>query len=459
MPQITQPAPREIIEDFAREIKAKSQEGTAPSVAVINFREEVQNKKERPVVSVPLALLRFRKDNGRIASDVMNYEVNIGPLDEKSDETQSILARFLLEKDREKTVELQKLLIHDGQREPAIITCDGFLINGNRRKLALQTIHEKDPSATGYMKVVILPGIGDPGGPPSLLEIEQIENRYQLQSDGKAEYSNFDKAISMRRKIGIGMDLRQQLLDDPQFSGIPAAKLSTAIRTAEDEYLKPLECVDRYLKLHGREKQYFTISTGAQGRWQAFVDYYKAYKSQFCNPAWINKHGIEEEEIGKIEVAAFHVIRLRDVPGMDKLHYVMRDLPKYCTTKDGKKAVLAIADLVKPLANSEIVNESNRPLKTEEVDAKWEAKNKRDITWKLKEAKESYVTKKEAETPIELLDAAFKKLTHENFDIESIKASDNERALKLAQQIRDRADEIKSQIYSHKKALDKLSGK
>ena len=50
------------------------------------------------------------------------------------------------------------------------------------------------------MKAVILPGKDDVGGPPTLLEIEQIENRYQLQSDGKAEYYAFDRALSMRRK-------------------------------------------------------------------------------------------------------------------------------------------------------------------------------------------------------------------------------------------------------------------
>ena len=36
-------------------------------------------------------------------------------------------------------------------------------------------------------KAVILPGKDDVGGPSTLLESEQIENRYQLQSDGKAE--------------------------------------------------------------------------------------------------------------------------------------------------------------------------------------------------------------------------------------------------------------------------------
>lgn len=54
--------------------------------------------------------------------------------------------------DPEKNVELERSISHEGQREPAIITCEGFLINGNRRKMTLKKIKLK------FMKVVILPG-------------------------------------------------------------------------------------------------------------------------------------------------------------------------------------------------------------------------------------------------------------------------------------------------------------
>ncbi|GAG80751.1 unnamed protein product, partial [marine sediment metagenome] len=74
--------------------------------------------------------------------------------------------------------------------------------NGNRRKLALDELSKVDDKFN-WMKVVVLPGKEDPGGPPTMLEIEQIENRYQLQSEGKAEYYKFDRALSIRRKIRL----------------------------------------------------------------------------------------------------------------------------------------------------------------------------------------------------------------------------------------------------------------
>ncbi len=60
------------------------------------------------------------------------------------------------------------------------------------------------------MKVVILPDIEADGGPPTIREIEQVENRCQLQKSGKSEYYDFDKALSIREKISKGMSLEDQ---------------------------------------------------------------------------------------------------------------------------------------------------------------------------------------------------------------------------------------------------------
>ncbi len=93
--------------------------------------------------------------------------------------------------DPEKNAELERSILQESQREPAIVTCDGFLINGNRRKMIIDRINQKKPGLIKVMKVVILPGKSEQGGTPTLLEIEEIENRYQHQSEGKAEYSKF----------------------------------------------------------------------------------------------------------------------------------------------------------------------------------------------------------------------------------------------------------------------------
>src|SRR5438128_10115848 len=140
MTKLTTSATREIITDFAKEIKRRVHKGPHPQKAVIDFRSDRSSNNERDVYFVPVNLLLYRKDNGRIASDVLSYERSHGRIVEASEEGQAILRQFLENKDEKKTEELKRSIAHDDQRDPAIITADGFLINGNRRKLVCELL-------------------------------------------------------------------------------------------------------------------------------------------------------------------------------------------------------------------------------------------------------------------------------------------------------------------------------
>lgn len=463
MGSITKPETRQIIDDFAKEVSAKRMQTAKPSQAVINFRTDIKDGIERPIWRVPIEILRYRKDNGRISSDVMHHERNIGILPETDDRAQAEIAKFLKQKDPERTDTLSRSIRHAGQLEPAIITCDGFLINGNRRKMVMDQLRVQVPEDENlaYMKCVILPGKDDEGGPPTILEIEKLENRYQLQSSGKSEYYGFDRALSIKRKMDIGLSLEEQLRDDPQYAGATKAALDKAIRECQKNYLRPLECVDRYLKQFRREGQYRAISAGKgdpEGRWQAFIDYSQTYSKYFLNPKERIKLGIEEDEIGAIEEAAFDIIRLRTVPEMPKVHMIMRALPKYCRTKEGKKEITKIADEVEPaLPQSDCFDNEGNPLSAADIDARWASKHKQPITYHLKKASKTHETQREKETPLELLQAAYKKLTHDNMDLSAITYSDFKKARELVVNINARADELEHELYQHEKALQKLT--
>ena len=71
MPPIAVDVKRAIVDDFARLIRERQTTGPKPATAVIHFRNEKRDQVERPVMVVPISLLRYRADNGRIASDVM----------------------------------------------------------------------------------------------------------------------------------------------------------------------------------------------------------------------------------------------------------------------------------------------------------------------------------------------------------------------------------------------------
>ena len=462
MTKITRDQEREIVEDFVREIEQKKRQTSKPSKAVIDFRNEISDNIERDIWVVPSNILRFRKDNGRIASDVLSYEKNYSPLSETEEEDQKILAKFLANKDKEKTGELKNSLLRDGQREPAIITCDGFLINGNRRKLALETLQVESPNGTKFhdMKVVILPGKNDPGGPPTVKEIEQIENRYQLQSDGKADYYNFDRALSIRRKIASGILLEDQLRDDPNFVNLSPREFKREMKRIEDEYLGPLECVDNYLTILKRDGLYDTVSKGRsdpEGRWQAFMDYYKQVHQKLTDKKKLVEMGIEEDEVGRIEDAAFKIIRKREIPTLGKVHQIMRSFPKWLSNSSAKNELLKISDIDNDLPAEDVVDKEGNELDPITIDRLWGEKNKTAITGHIEVAKKFVDYNQLAETPLTLLEEALKKLKHEKMELQSIQVSDQDKAKILISDIRERIKELEHEFYQIGKSLKKQS--
>lgn len=104
--KITTDTERRIIDDFAKEIDTKKEPGNVPENDVIEFRNDRILKKARPTYLVPVKLIRFRKDNGRIASDITSYEKQHGRLDETLEATQEIIRKILKEKDEENNTQV-----------------------------------------------------------------------------------------------------------------------------------------------------------------------------------------------------------------------------------------------------------------------------------------------------------------------------------------------------------------
>jgi hypothetical protein len=459
MAKLDRSATREIIDDFAREIAIRKHPGPKPEKAVIYFRNERREGFEREIVNVPIELLKYRKDNGRIRSDVISYEKEYGLLKEETKEAQEILRAILEKNDPEKNEELFRSINHDGQDQPAIITCDGFLINGNRRKMILEKINRTHPNKSPFMKVVVLPGKDDSGGPPTKLEIEEIENRYQHQSEGKAEYSKFNTALSIKRKIDLGMSLEQQLRDDPVYAGLEEKEFKKAVKQFEDEYLGPLICIDRYLEYLGRNSFYNTISESSgdkEGRWEAFLDYYKHVWKKMGDPDQRRSMNITEDEVGDVEDIAFKIIRHREFKNLGlKLHQVMRALPKWLSKPEAKEELFVLNEVQIELPQEKNFKSDGSEYDEKEKDRIWSAEHSTIIHRQLRRAHDIFEQEKSTDTPLELLDQALKKLKHPNMNLDVVKTSEIPSAMKTVKKIRDTLKEIEGVLYrrqNHKKS-------
>jgi len=463
MKKLTTAATRIIISNFAKEIKRRRERGPKPATAVIDYKDDRKNQKEREVWLVSLDLLRYRKDNGRIASDVLSYEKNVGRLDETTDESQKIIRQFLEGKDEKKTEELKRSIEHDHQREPAIITCDGFLINGNRRKMVLEMLNrEAESPKFPTMKVVILPDEGEEGGAPTLLDIERVENHYQLQSDGKAEYYAFDKALSIQRKIDCGMSLEEQLKDDPQYALLDKKDFERAVEKVKNEFISPLECIDRYLQWLNRDGLYSTVSSGIgdpEGRWQAFLDYSQSVYRKLQDPKSLLQMNLREDEAGKVEQVAFRLIRKRDFGDFGKVHKLMRDLPSLLKNDEAKRELFKIQDIKPDLPKEKRFDADGKEYDDRTVDRIWGEENKQKVFRHLNTALTLEESKSELEKPLDLLQEALDKLQHKRMDARAVNVLDFERAMKLTQEIQQTANGLEHEFFNLKKERDKLKSK
>ncbi len=313
------------------------------------------------------------------------------------------------------------------------------------------------------MEVVILPGPLDKEPLPTNIEIEKVENRCQLQRTGKAEYYNFDKALSIRRKLELGMTLEEQLLDDPNYAFLSKSDFKKELKNIEDNYLKPLECIDRYLGFLKRPGHYNTISEGKsdpEGRWQAFLDYYNIVFKKIKDDKQRISLGIQEDEIGKIENIAFRIIRQREIKGIDKkAHLIMRELPKLLSNPRAKKELFELNKIGFEIPLKDTFSENGDQIEEKTKDIIWSNINASEIIHHVRKAYEIWGQKKERDTPIELLNQAFDKLNHDNMIVSNIEHERISEAMKTCRDIQARANEIEHLLYEAKKTKDELPSK
>ncbi|MGQ4596742.1 hypothetical protein [Nocardia sp. R6R-6] len=86
--------------------------------------------------------------------------------------------------------QLKEDLQERGQQEPAIITADGILINGNRRTAALRSLYQEDGVLEAqYVRCLVLPRDATPE------ELVDLETELQVAKDFKQEYSWVNEAL------------------------------------------------------------------------------------------------------------------------------------------------------------------------------------------------------------------------------------------------------------------------
>ena len=171
-------------ETLKRKIKEAVQHNTAINGEKISL-DNVKNRNKStlcPVIELDVDLLKLSPYSHRIKSQLeADPSWQALKKDPFSAPAQQLIARCIKEaRSHEAFIELKTSLDRDGQSQPALITNEGVLINGNSRSVAMREL-------TGNRKKVIRVAVIEED--LSEKEIALIEGRLQIQKEFKEEYS------------------------------------------------------------------------------------------------------------------------------------------------------------------------------------------------------------------------------------------------------------------------------
>ena len=240
--------------------------------------------KEYPVYDVPIKvgdnfILKLREDNGRVAPEYFSFrsEKKDGQFSNLQD-WQGWLLETLYNKDKAKTEDLMLDIKRFGQRLPAIITADGRLVDGNRRRVALHRLSEQTSSIRDQynrMKVCVLPKTAHK---PTVKDIRKLESAYQAQRDGKSDWAKLDWAVTRYlNNVRDGISYEDQIKDLPDFRerDTTAKKfIEEKLKEWKKDFIDPLEIAHNYLEYHYDIKDgNYPYSKIIEGKsWQTFTD-------------------------------------------------------------------------------------------------------------------------------------------------------------------------------------------
>lgn len=239
-------------------------------------------KTELQVYRLPTELTFYNIRNGRFAAEYIDLQAKENRrLDPQNSDDSKKIKQMLIELDPNQSKILQQDLLLYGQRESGIITHEGSLINGNRRRASLDELVESGKSDFKYIEVGRLPpNVSDQ-------DLWKIEAGIQLSKDIQLDYGPINELLKFKEGIDAGL------------TPIEVAKSLYGDWKERDiiEKLEQLKLITEYLIFLGEPGRF----NRAKGVHEHFIDLRKIlanFKSQGASP----------DEIITVKKIAFQLI-------------------------------------------------------------------------------------------------------------------------------------------------------
>lgn len=217
-----------------------------------------------PIIKVDKHFLRYRLQSGRTKRKQIEYvEMHLNLERDLFEDPESEIAQKAQHEILLGMIDeagLKKDLYGEGQQQPAIITYDGYVLNGNRR---LAAIRENDKIQ--FMDCVVLPKSANPK------DLYELEIDLQMAKETKADYNWVDELLHLRE----GLE-NQQIRESEK---VLAKKMKISPQQLKNK-LDMLRLVDLYLKWLGKQGKYFIFGEKDE---QVFIELEK-FSRKLKNP-------------------------------------------------------------------------------------------------------------------------------------------------------------------------------
>lgn len=389
----------------------------------LRYRGQVRTFVE---YEIPIELLVFNVENGRIASLVKSFEREHSSLDPEKEQDARQIAKFLFDSNDEANKRTKKDIATNGQLESGIITSDGVIVDGNRRASLMMAIKDDPDNYTAEerercekFRAVVLPEDADEK------EILRLETTYQMGSDEKVGYNPIEKYLHARDMMDKGF-ADADIADFMSLESVGKVHEMIEVVQLIDDYLDYFEYTGIYTRLpKGFEDDMLKLNTAVK-------------KIQSGRISWIPEDKKEEVE-NDLKCACFDYIRLnaKSNEGFDFRAIASSGGGNFLANEDvwnafienWKKATLSVKEesIDDVLAKASNAGDSDRLL--EARDSAWRKQVGESLMEGFSEAKDTVDNKKEQEKPAVLIKRAINALDQVN--VENLPSSKDKASIKV----------------------------
>ncbi|MBK9636723.1 MAG: hypothetical protein IPO63_02500 [Bacteroidetes bacterium] len=262
-----------------------------------NWRSKQSNPLHLKVIRIDCDYLMFRIENSRTEIQQMKYLREHSGLpsdlfkDPESSNAQEIQEIILNQINKNAGKDFFDDLALRGQDESAIITHDGYLVNGNRRTAALKQLGER------YINCAVLPE------DTTAKDIYELEQELQLSQDFREPYHWINELRNIRRGIE---DSRYKYTEKEM-----AQRLRMSLSEIKSK-LKMLDLIDAFLIWKNIDENYDYEKLDETE--QIFIQLEKVSK----------KYKNDDAKFRELRNAVFHLIEVK--PAKGRLYNYVMDL-------------------------------------------------------------------------------------------------------------------------------------